>query len=180
MRWQQGGQPLELIVETRFPYDTHVRALFKAASPVRTTLRIRVPSWAAAPMTVTINGEQAGVGAPGSYLALHRRWSDGDVFEFILPLSLRIRPYNGEDQFVGIQRYSVEYGPILLAAVGNTTLDLDLTPEQLVAHLTPVAGSPLHFSLPQNLPRNAGQRFMPYWLVSQEEFTCFPGLKASA
>ena len=180
IRWQQGGQSLELTVETRFPYDTHVRALFKAASPVQTTLRIRVPSWAAAAMVVTVNGKQAGIGQPGSYLALQRLWTGGDVVEFTLPASLRVRRYTGEDQIAGVPRFSIEYGPILLAAVGSATLDIDLTPEQLAAHLTPVAGSPLHFSLPQRDSKSAGQRFMPYWLTSQEEFTCFPGLKALA
>jgi DUF1680 family protein len=180
IRWQQAGQPMELKLKTRFPYDTHVSAAVKVSAPTQANLRIRVPSWAAKEMAVSVNGKVAGSGKPGSYLAVDRKWSDGDVIEFVLPAEIRVKRYNGDDQVAGKKRYSVEYGPILLAAVGaptaNITVDKGKEAEHLANHLEPVDGAPLHFSV----RGNTGQKFMPYWQISEEEFTCYPAVTAMA
>ena len=180
IRWQQAGQPMELKVKTTFPYDTHVSGAVKVASPVQANLRIRVPSWAAKEMAVSVNGKVAGTGKPGTYLALDRKWSDGDTIEFVLPASLRVKRYEGDDQIPGSRRYSVEYGPILLAAVGSSKVNLEVDKgneaEQLAGRLEAVPGSPLHFTV----RGNDGQKFMPYWLISEEEFTCYPQVTAKA
>lgn len=172
IRWQHAGQPIELKLKTRFPYETHVSASIKVSSPVQANLRIRVPSWASHEMSVSVNGEVFGLGKPGSYLSLDRRWSDGDVVDFTLPATLRVRRYVGEDQAAGDQRYSVEYGPILLAAVGSSKVHLNVSLEQLVDHLESVADAPLQF----NVRDGNGQKLMPYWLISEEEFTCYPSV----
>ena len=178
IRWQQTGQSMELKVKTRFPYETHVSASLKAAKPVQANLRIRVPSWAAHEMAVSVNGKIEGTGKPGTYLALNRRWADGDVIEFTLPATMRVRRYSGEDQIAGSKRYSVEYGPILLAAVGSSKVDLKIDKgheaEHLANHLEAIPDSPLHFTV----RGNDGQKFMPYWLISEEEFTCYPQVTA--
>lgn len=180
IRWQQAGQPMELKLKTRFPYDTHVSAAVKVSAPIQANLRIRVPSWAAKEMAVSVNGKVAGSGKPGSYLAVDRKWTDGDVIEFVLPAEIRVKRYNGDDQVAGKKRYSVEYGPILLAAVGaptaNITVDKGKEAEHLADHLEPVDGAPLHFSV----RGNTGQKFMPYWQISEEEFTCYPEVTAMA
>jgi uncharacterized protein len=178
IRWQQGGQPMELKMKTRFPYETNVSAVLKVADPVQANLRVRVPSWADKEMAVSVNGKVEGKGKPGTYLALNRRWKDGDVIEFVLPTSIRVRRYAGEDQIAGSQRYSVEYGPILLAAVGSSKVALKVDSghqaEHLSDHMQAVSGSPLHFTV----RGNDGQKFMPYWLISEEEFTCYPQVTA--
>ncbi len=180
IRWQQGGQPMELKLNTRFPYDTHVSGLVKVAAPVQANLRIRIPSWAAKEMAVSVNGKVEGTGKPGTYLALNRKWSDGDTIEFVLPASLRVKQYKGDNQIAGSKRYSVEYGPILLAAVGtskvNLVVDQGNEAEHLANHLEAVEGSPLHFAV----RGNDGQKFAPYWLISEEEFTCYPQVTAKA
>ncbi len=180
IRWQQDGQPMELAVKTRFPYDTAVRCTVKTGAPTEANLRIRIPSWAAAEMEVSVNGRPAGAGKPGTYLAVKRQWSGGDTIEFTLPAAIRVKPYKGEDQLAGKARYSVEYGPILLAAVGSSqsvfSLDGGQDAEHLAKQLEPIAGSPLCFSV----RGNPGQKFMPYWQVSEEEFTCYPAVKSLA
>ena len=102
-------------------------------------------------MEVSVNGKSAGSGKPGSYVTLDRRWSDGDKISFTLPASIRVTRYKGADQIAGKTRYSVEYGPILLAAVGAANVDLALRKglrrNRSGDHLEPVAGSPLHFTL---------------------------------
>jgi DUF1680 family protein len=176
--WEQNGQPMQLTVETKFPYETRVKATVKTTAPAKTNIRIRVPSWATSKLEVSVNGKTANSGKPGTYLALDRQWSDGDTIEFTLPASIRVRRYTGDDQIAGKMRYSVEYGPILLAAVGSPHVELAIDKgqdaESLANHLEPIAGSPLHFAV----RGNPGQTFMPYWLVSEEEFTCYPVITA--
>jgi hypothetical protein len=74
----------------------------------------------------------------------------------------------------------VSYGPILLAAVGAPEIRLRLEnikrPEDLLKHLIPKAGHPLHYMV----ERNPGIEFMPYWMVDQEPFNCFPAVPLRA
>jgi DUF1680 family protein len=180
IRWRQNGQPMAVTMKTQFPFENSVTATVTAASPTHANLRIRVPSWASREMTVSVNGKAARTGKPGSYVPIQREWTTGDVIEFTLPTSIRVKRYEGEDQTGGRTRYSVEYGPILLAAIGSSKVDLAIDkgqhPDDLANHLEPIAGSPLHFTV----RGNPDQRFMPYWQIAEEEFTCYPSITAMA
>lgn len=174
--WQQDAKPMQLTVKTKFPYGTQFEAIVRTASPSKSNIRIRVPSWATSNMEISVNGKAAGSGIIGTYTALDREWSDGDTIEFTLPASILAKRYTGADQIAGKNRYSIEYGPILLAAVGSRNLELSIDKERDVEHLAdylePIAGSPLHFTV----RGNPGQIFMPYWLITEEEFTCYPAV----
>jgi hypothetical protein len=180
IRWQQNGRPIELTLETRFPFERAVRCTVKAVTPTEANIRIRVPSWATREMAVSINGKPEATGQPGTYLPIQRHWSHGDTIEFALPAAIRVKRYNGADQIAGKTRYSVEYGPILLAAVGSSNVDLTVDSghdaQHLADHLEPIPGSPLHF----NVRLNPGKMFMPYWQVAKEEFTCYPTIHSFA
>lgn len=177
VRWTHNDRPIELTVKTQFPFTTKVEATVKTEMPTEANIRIRVPSWSAKEMTVSINGQTAGSSEPGRYLVLNRKWADGDRIEFSLPAAIRVRRYAGLDQIQGRTRCSVEYGPILLAAVGSSNVVLSLDSghdlEDLSEYFHPIEGSPLHFSV----RGNPGQKFIPYWQVADEEFTCYPQVK---
>ncbi len=179
IRWQQGGHPLELTVTTRFPFETGVHCTMKTDAPTLANLRIRVPSWAAGEMNVSVNGKPAGAGKLGTYLPINRQWKNGDTIEFTLPAAIQVKRYAGADQIAGKTKYSVEYGPILLAAVGSSTVEFAIDPgheaEHLANHLEPIDGSPLHFTV----RGNPGQKLMPYWQVADEDFTCYPGVRSA-
>lgn len=131
-------------------------------------------------MKVSVNGKAVAEGQPGTYLSLKRRWSSGDIIDFALPAVIRVKSYRGEDQVAGKPRYSVEYGPILLAAIGvpQTGLSIDggQDAEHLASQLMPIDNSPLHLMV----RGNPGVRFMPYWQVSEEEFTCYPSVYSAS
>ena len=78
------------------------------------------------------------------------------------------------DQIAGKTRYSIEYGPVLLAAVGEGTVDLVLEKgsdaESLGRHLESVAGAPLHYTLRETPSR----KLVPYYQIADERFTCYP------
>jgi DUF1680 family protein len=179
VRWQQDGHEMALSVATRFPLENSVRAKVKAAVETRAKIRVRVPSWASRAMEVSINGETAGPGKPGSYLTLDRSWRDGDTISITLPAAIRVTRYKGEDQIAGKTRYAVEYGPILLAGVGDSNVDLMLgkgaAAESLADHLEPVAGSPLHFTL----HGDTDKKLAPYYQIANEKFTCYPTISAA-
>jgi hypothetical protein len=131
-------------------------------------------------MAVSVNGQPAATGQPGSYVALDRAWTEGDTVSFRLPAALRVEPYTGVDQIPDHQRYAVSFGPILLAAVGAPEIRLRLNnvkqPEDLLKCLKPKPGQPLHFLVKDN----PGVEFMPYWQVDQETFNCFPAVPTFA
>jgi uncharacterized protein len=174
IRWEQEGQPFELNIETRFPFETAVHGTVKVVKPTKAKLRIRVPSWAPGDMAVSVNGRPAGAGQPGTYLPIQREWLNGDTIEFTLPATVQVKRYDGADQIAGKTRYSVEYGPILLAAVGSSNVDLTMDSGHDASYLAdllqPIPGEPLHFTV----RLNPGQKFIPYWQVSEEVFTCYP------
>ena len=70
--------------------------------------------------------------------------------------------------------------PVLLAAVGSPKEDLVVergkAPEQLADLLEPVEGKPLHFTV----KGNPGRKFVPYWQIADEEFSCYPAVKVEA
>ena len=150
----------------------------------------------------TVNGERGGGkvhspktaehfrGVPGQYLNINRKWLDGDVLTFNLPMALQSSVYTGHTQIAGHRRYAVEYGPILLAAVGgvwNTTIDSILianvpTPENASSFLErDSTSSSLQFKLKSSGDGGGGVseeaqqrlRFVPYYTVQEELFEVY-------
>jgi hypothetical protein len=176
IQWTQNGESLGLKTITRFPFNPEVRLQLSAARPTQAKIRVRVPSWAALEMAVHVNGEVIAKGKPGSYVVLDRTWSKNDTISFKLPAALRLKHYVGVDQIPGYERYAIEYGPILLAAVGAADVRLQVTkgkhPESLLELLKPKLDEPLHYTV----EHNPGIELMPYWQVDKQPFTCFPAV----
>jgi DUF1680 family protein len=174
VKWQQDGQEMTLAVRTQFPFDNFVEATIHAPAATQARIRVRVPSWAISQMGVSVNDKVAASGKPGSYVLLDRQWSEGDKITFSLPAGVRVTRYKGADQVSGKERYAIEYGPVLLAALGEGVVDLALDkgsdPESLGRHLDSIAGAPLHYMLRENPAR----KLMPYFQVADEFFTCYP------
>ena len=99
---------------TAFPSGSHVGLTVTWASPAVTAvtmvLNLRVPSWLAAPLAVTVNNKPFGTGTPGSYLAVDRTWSSGDTVAFDLPSVFKLNSYTGRDQVPGFEgkRYALQ------------------------------------------------------------------------
>jgi DUF1680 family protein len=176
LEWTEGGASLRLKMTTRFPFDPEVRLQFSAARPTPANIRVRVPSWASHETIIAVNGQQAVVGLPASYVELERAWAEGDTISFTLPAALRVERYTGVDQIPDHERYAVSFGPILLAAVGAPEIRLRLEnvkqPEDLLNYLKPKPGQPLHYMV----EHNPGVEFMPYWQVDNQPFNCLPAV----
>lgn len=173
--WQQEGNSLKLTQETRFPTEQQVTCSLESAVPTRANIRIRVPCWASRDMEIAVNGNSAGSGRPGTYVSVDRIWSSGDTIMFMLPIQFRVTKYTGEDQVPGATRYSLEYGPILYAAAGSSTVELNAIrdPEEFVRSLELMADIPQHY----RSRGNPAIKFMPYWQVDKEDYTCFVAIR---
>jgi DUF1680 family protein len=177
IRWSQHDdrpdQELKLTMKTTFPYDSSVELVVELSAPRRSVIRLRTPSWASAAMPVYINGKLAVTGKPGTYVALDRTWKSGDTVFFTLPTGFRLTRYTGIDQIEGHERYALEYGPILLAIVGTDDARLrtsGTSAQSFTSQLKSIPGQPLHFSI----DGDSDHRYMPYYAIKEETFTCFP------
>jgi hypothetical protein len=101
-----------------------------------TAVSLRIPAWAngaALPgqipdpgsnvtVPVLLNGAPVGVGKPGSYFTVRRRWSSDrahpDVLAMVFGMHLQAYPYRGVTTIQGHQRVAVSKGPVALVATG--------------------------------------------------------------
>jgi len=176
IEWRQGGQPLSLHMATEFPFRPDVELRIEASRPVRARIRVRVPAWAAGDMVVHAGGAAPVTGKAGSYVTLDRLWRNGDTVSFTLPMDFRITRYTGVEA-AGRERYALEYGPILMALVGEVDEQGGATVQaasvDLPKRLRPRTGQPLHFAI----DGDPSHEYLPYWqVVADRLFTCYPAL----
>jgi len=162
-----------LVSEGNIPYADDVRLPVRTASPRELTLRLRIPGWVSDEVPVSINGEPAAVGKPGSYLVLNRVWTDGDRITFTLPQTFRLQKYRGAEEIAGKTRYALLRGPILYALCGENPLDFaDWTTADFADWLEP-EGDSLHYRV-----KGTDYRLLPYFELGNDiEFTCYPIMK---
>lgn len=168
-----------LVMTADFPAGNDVSIRVCAPAPTRLDIRIRAPAWATGPVGFMIGGRQVATGTPGSYGSIDRVWSDGDTIAFKLPMGFQAAQYQGLDQLDdNVDRYALLYGPILLALVdeGDGSPDgprLRVRPTELAGLLTPVEGNPFAYHV-NGLPHH---RYVHYWTIDKERFTCFPAVQ---
>jgi hypothetical protein len=167
-------QPVSLQMSTQFPYDPEVEIRVGSARPIQYRIRVRIPSWASRPVSVLVNGSQAGTGKPGSFLEIDRSWKDGDIISFTLPMDFRVTQYTGLEKGFEDNHYALEYGPILMAMVGVKAKKFDIgvkaRPDNIASLLRPVEGKPLRFTI----SGSTEFEYWPYFEVQEEPFSCFP------
>ncbi|MDR3182794.1 MAG: glycoside hydrolase family 127 protein [Planctomycetaceae bacterium] len=173
-----GGMTLQM--HTEFPYRPDVKLLVKTDDKAaQRHIFVRVPSWAAKPMDIFVNGEKRLTGTAASYVQIDVK--DGDEVRFTLPMEFRLTKYTGwEKPFAGKETYAVEYGPLLMAvcgdAVKNGLITLPLPKDKLLQKLKPAADKPLHYTI-DGVP---DLELIPYYEVKGpllDTFTCFPILE---
>ena len=173
IEWTQGGAQMRATMSGNFPMSPDVKLEFASSRPVQAKIRIRVPSWAAGPMTINVNHGVAVSGNPGSYVTLDRSWSSGDIVEFTLPTQLKLTRYTGLDKIEGHERFALEYGPVLMALIGSSNAVLKVPGgqhEEILQRIKQDPYRPLHFAI-EGHPEFS---YIPYWQVVTEPFTCYP------
>ncbi len=119
--------PLVLAQRTDYPWDGEVTIEVVTAPERALTIRLRVPSWASSggEVRLTLNGKDAGVRTvPGSYAALHRRWSPGDTLVLSLPFEPRLVQAHPRAEHL-CNQVAVMRGPVLYC-LESVDLDAEL------------------------------------------------------
>ena len=138
--WAEHG--LSLLIDTQYPQSGSVKMTFTVTQPVELIVNLRIPGWATGTVTLLLNGQPiSGVTtAPGSFAAIDRQWSSGDVLELDLPFSLYAEPIPDRCEYVG-----VKYGPHVLVACGPAAATFNGSAAQFLASLSP-ADDPCTFT----------------------------------
>ena len=108
VNWKAKGMTLRQ--ETAFPAEENTALTIQTDKPVTTTIYLRYPSWSKG-VKVNVNGKKVSVKQkPGSYIAVTRRWKDGDRIEANYPMSLQLETTPDNPQ-----KGALLYGPLVLA-----------------------------------------------------------------
>lgn len=125
------NRKLNLIQQTRYPWDGNIRVAVNPAFSGRFTLKLRIPGWArgeAVPgdlyefekpeqenIRLSVNGRQQQITLDHGYAVLNRAWKKGDVVELSLPMPIhRVRA--NERVTADRGRVALQRGPLVYAA----------------------------------------------------------------
>jgi len=98
--------PVHLETITEYPFRNTVEIRVTPKSPTSFPLRLRVPSWGKA--SVTVNGKPAAACADSGFITLRRKWAAGDVIRIEFAMEPRLVP--GFNNSISIRR-----GPLVFA-----------------------------------------------------------------
>jgi DUF1680 family protein len=100
---------IKLVQETTYPVEGNIKLTVHPTRATRFTLKLRIPYWSAR-SRVSVNGERIKGVAPGTYLAIDRKWKKGDRIELRLDMSEHF--WTGEQECKG--GVSMYRGPVLM------------------------------------------------------------------
>jgi DUF1680 family protein len=128
------GSPVELVQDTRYPWDGRIRCTVNPPAGRTFTLALRIPGWAqetpipgglyryadrrSAPWTVQVNGTPISAVAVQGFIRIGRRWEPGDLVELDLPMPVRrivARPEVSADR----DRVALQHGPVMFCLEGQ-------------------------------------------------------------
>ncbi len=148
-----------LLVDTDMPDAGHVRVTVKAsAQPF--TLKLRIPGWARP------DGQ-------GTY-QVHQNVTAGDVFTLDFPFSFRATRYTGGEELKTHERWAIEHGPLLYAALGAPNpVTVRFDPHNPAAWFTPLAGEKRTLALKDD----PNHTYMAYLDIHDEPFDVYPAVE---
>lgn len=188
-RMEIAGAKLTLTQKTDYPWSGRVTIKVEPASPIETTIHLRVPGWCHK-YDIQIAGEPippAERTVRNGYLALHRRWSAGDTIEvdWAMPIErIEANPQVEDNR----SRIALQRGPLVycLEAVDNggkvrnlalprdaklqlaDPIDIDTTHDIVTITAHGLAGHPEpwedHLYRPAAEPREVPVTAVPYCL----------------
>ena len=101
------GVDVRIREETSYPFEDTIRFTLETGEAVVFPWMLRIPGWCVDPVLL-INGREAETHCePGSFVAVRRRWENGDNVELRLPMKLSLTTWEGNADSV-----SVNYGPL--------------------------------------------------------------------
>jgi uncharacterized protein len=128
-----GGLSVEVVQQTRYPWDGRVRIAINPEKSAQFSLAIRIPGWArnmpvpsdlygytekrSEPVELGVNNQPVGNDMTQGYIRLRRQWRQGDMVELSLPMPVRrVVAHAAVKEDAG--KVAVERGPIVYCAEG--------------------------------------------------------------
>jgi DUF1680 family protein len=112
LNWHlEDGTGLRVVQKTNMPWDGDAEITVTPAQASEFTFYLRIPGWAAG-ANVALNGKAVPGATPGTYLAIRRRWSPGDVIQLKMEMTPQLLSANSRvSDDVG--RAAVQRGPLV-------------------------------------------------------------------
>ena len=152
-RFELDGRPLEIIQETKYPWDGSVKMIVNPARRGEFAIMVRIPGWArdrpvpgglyrfldqgARPVRLMVNRKLVPVTADRGYVEIRRKWRAGDLVEIDFPMP--IRRLAADDRVKeDVGKVALQRGPIVFCAEGvdngGRVLNLALADEEKLSH----------------------------------------------
>ena len=192
---------LTVVQENHFPQEPSTTLTIRTKKAQKFSVKVRKPSWCETP-SVTVNGAAVASNEKDGYLVIDRQWKNGDKIRVSMPMHLTaMQTPDGKPQ------YSFLYGPIVLAAKTGTDRQDGLFADdsrgghiangpkipatqmpaligsatEVLSHLHPVAGKPLHFTLTGlTLPSFEGMTLQPFYQLYECRYQIYFPLYSQA
>ncbi|MDH7514150.1 MAG: glycoside hydrolase family 127 protein [Clostridiales bacterium] len=152
-RFELGGRPVEIVQETKYPWNGDVKIMVNPSRPGKFGIRLRIPGWALnqpvpsdlyrfldkneQPARLTINRKSAAIILENGYVELRRKWRSGDLVELRLPMPVR-RVIAHEKVKEDAGKVALQRGPILFCVEavdnGGKALNIILPDAAAVTH----------------------------------------------
>ena len=108
LSWKAKG--VTVTQNTAFPNEETTTLTFKAKSPTKLAVKVRIPYWAKG-ASIAVNGKTLAIKTtPSSYATIERTWKTGDKVTLNLPMKLWLH-HSRDDK----KQIVVMYGPLVLA-----------------------------------------------------------------
>lgn len=103
------GAIVQITETTDYPFDENITFTFNTAQPVKFQFMMRIPSWCTAPK-LKLNGSPVTVpkGAKG-WISIDRTWKTGDKLVLTLPMDIRIKTWQKNNNCVSVYRGPLAY-----------------------------------------------------------------------
>lgn len=159
--------PARIRTHSALPYagSTRIEVL---EAPGDFALKLRIPGWAQGDTPIRVNGRMAAAVPAGRYHTLTAR--AGDVIELDFTLGFTATLYTGAEEIPGKERYALCYGPLLLAAMGPSVVELTYDPAHPDEWLSPIPGKPGRFTV----KGDSAHELWPYMDIRDEPFSVYP------
>jgi DUF1680 family protein len=169
LKWQRNGANLAITQRTDYPHAAHTEFELTADRDSAFALRLRIPAWAGAKTTLSVNGKRVSADlTPGRFATVTRTWKSGDriALEFDIPLALQaVDPQH--PNLVALQ-----HGSLSLFAVNPQPAAL--TRQRLLAARQLSSGS-----LDWELSTDAGNvSFRPFQAIESEPYRLYNEVSA--
>jgi hypothetical protein len=175
--WEEKGLKIRQV--TDYPEEPKTTLEFICEKPVPLTLQIRYPFWAEKGIQIKVNGKNQKVeGEPGSFVALQRKWKDGDQVEILIPFTLRLEAMPDDEN-----RVAVMHGPLVLAgdlgpvddpeAQDSLYVPVFMTQDRNPAHWTePVPGEPNTFKT-KDVGKSRDVKLKPFHKTHERRYSVY-------